>query len=491
MRDPYELLAVSRTATSEEIAASVRRLTEELRPDVDRHDPKAVALLGQYKAAYELLVDEKRRRAFDRGEIESRHLILLPTPRRRSGVRRKAPLIIASLILAATSALIVQRLTPPKEISASPGGKDTDLPLPGASENQSGAAIIRPPGADPVSAPRLVLQQSSTSAAGDAVSLGIQVSGDAVGLAVEISGLPAGTTISSGRPMTAGRWRILAADVGNATIQPPPGFSGAFGFTVELRLTDDTVIDRRSSRLEWMPSVAPAPIESAHDKPISDASIDQATATSAPAEQHASRSAAKPQLDREHIEILIGRSQKLVSEGDVGAARTLLQHAAEAGDARAALALGGTYDPIMLAILQARGVAADISLARDWYKKASELGSPEAEERLKLLSSTRPRDGEPIDRAKVPRNVKPEPPDKRAASVPAKPISRVLRPPIHQSPPSPDSNGVYVAGDRVGADPDPNIRTQLLRDDASRGMRTDSASHQLLTNPVRPAPGGQ
>lgn len=491
MRDPYELLAVSRTATSEEIASSFRKLTAELRPDVDRHDPKAVALLGQYRAAYELLVDEKKRRAFGRGEIESRHLISLPTPPRRSRARRKAPLIVTSLILAATSALIVQRLTPPKEISASPGGKDTDLPLPGANENRSGAATVRPPGADPVSAPRLVVQQSSTSAAGDTVPLGVQVSGEAAGLAVEISGLPAGTTISSGRPMAAGRWRILAAEVGNAMIQPPPGFSGAFGFTIELRLTDDTVIDRRSSRLESTPSVAPVPIESAHDKPIPDAPIDQATATSAPAEQHASRGAAKPPLDREHIEILIGRSQKLVSEGDVGAARTLLQHAAEAGDARAALALGSTYDPIMLAILQARGVAADISLARDWYRKASELGSPEAEERLKLLSSARPRGGEPVDRAKVPRNVKPETADKGPASLPAKPISRVLRPPILQSPPSPDSNGVYVAGDRVGADPDPNIRTQLLRDDASRGMRTDSAGHQLLTNPARPAPGGQ
>jgi len=491
MRDPYELLAVSRTATSEEIASSFRKLTEELRPEVDQHDPKAVALLGRYKAAYEILVDEKKRRAFDRGEIESRHLILLPTPPRRSSVRRKAPLIITSLIVAATSALIVQNLTPPKEIGANPGGKDTASPFAGANENQSGAATIPPPGADPVSAPRLVVRLNSTSAAGDAVSLGVQVSGEAVGLAVEISGLPAGTTISSGRPMAAGRWRILAAEVGNATIQPPPGFSGAFGFTVELRLTDDTVIDRRSSRLEWMPSAAPVPIGSAHDKPISDTSIGQATAASVPAEQDSRRGAAKPPLDREHTEILIGRSQKLVSEGDIGAARTLLQHAAEAGDARAALALGGTYDPIMLAILQARGVAADISLARDWYKKASELGSPEAEERLKLLSSSRPRDSEPIDRAKVPRNVKPETADKKAASVPATPLSRVLHLPIRQSPPSPDSNGVYVAGDRVGADPDPNIRAQLLRDDASRGMRTDSTGHQLLTNPVRPAPGGQ
>jgi len=95
----------------------------------------------------------------------------------------------------------------------------------------------------------------------------------------------------------------------------------------------------------------------------------------------------KRQVDHDQIELLIARSQQLVSEGDVGAARTLLQRAAEAGDARAALALGSTYDPIMLVILHARGVTADPFLARFWYRKASGFGSQEAQQRLKLLAS--------------------------------------------------------------------------------------------------------
>jgi TPR repeat protein len=43
----------------------------------------------------------------------------------------------------------------------------------------------------------------------------------------------------------------------------------------------------------------------------------------------------------------------------------------------------------MLAILQAQGVAADLSLARDWYRKASEFGSREALDRLNVLTSAK------------------------------------------------------------------------------------------------------
>jgi hypothetical protein len=79
----------------------------------------------------------------------------------------------------------------------------------------------------------------------------------------------------------------------------------------------------------------------------------------------------------------------------------------------------------MLAILQVRGVAADLSLAHDWYKKASELGSQEAQERLKLLASAKVDDGGPValGRVEVSRNVNQESAakDKKAEPISAKP----------------------------------------------------------------------
>jgi TPR repeat protein len=91
-------------------------------------------------------------------------------------------------------------------------------------------------------------------------------------------------------------------------------------------------------------------------------------------------------LDREEIAILYDRSQALVGQGDIASARLMLIRAAEAGDARAALALGATYDPDVLKKLGVLGVAADPAQAHAWYTKAVELGSPEASLRLERLA---------------------------------------------------------------------------------------------------------
>jgi DnaJ domain len=497
MRDPYESLAVSRSATADDIKKSFRRLAKELHPDANKEDAEAAARFAELNSAHEILGDEVKRIAFDRGDIDadgkpSRQVILRARSRRsRSNIA--AGLMIVLLMLAVASTLVIRRLTPEGEVNSISRSWDRVLSAVGFNEEHVGA--VQSEGAHPAAQSdlRLILQQNDSYAAGDTIPLGLQVSGEAAGLAVEISGLPTGTTVSSGRPLGAGSWRILGADVGNAMIHPPPGFGGVLEFAAVLRLSDDTVVDQGSFRLDWIPTVAPVPIASANDRVISDTPTNKAITSSAPTEKNArNRSAASPP-DREQIELWIGRSQKLMSEGDVDAARTLLRHAAEAKDARAALALGSTYDPIMLAILQVRGVAADLSLAHDWYKKASELGSQEAQERLKLLASAKVDDGGPValGRVEVSRNVNQESAakDKGAEPISAKPNNRDTRSPTREQASPPDQVGVYVTGNRVGADPDPNIRAQLLRDDA--GREGDTAGHQLLANPARPVPAVQ
>jgi hypothetical protein len=87
-------------------------------------------------------------------------------------------------------------------------------------------------------------------------------------------------------------------------------------------------------------------------------------------------------LDAEEIAMLVQRSEDLIVQGDIAAARLMLTRAAEAGDARAALALGSTYDSGVLRKLGVLGVAADGDQAREWYAKAAEFGSGEAKRRL-------------------------------------------------------------------------------------------------------------
>ena len=93
-------------------------------------------------------------------------------------------------------------------------------------------------------------------------------------------------------------------------------------------------------------------------------------------------------LDRDEIAMLYRRSEELVAQGDIAAARLMLSRAAEAGDARSALALGATYDLDVLRKLGVLGVAADAAQARAWYAKAAEYGSGEATQRLEQLAQS-------------------------------------------------------------------------------------------------------
>jgi hypothetical protein len=176
------------------------------------------------------------------------------------------------------------------------------------------------------------------------------------------------------------------------------------------------------------------------------------------------QSAAVSQIDREQIERLIGRSQLLFSRGDIAEARILLKRAAEARDARAARALGSTYDPDVLRRMGVIGVAPDVSLAREWYQKASEYGSREARQRLNVLAATV--DGGErvaVDPAEGLQNAEPETTAKGRVPQVSKPKRRVGGSSIHVETSPNDSLGVLVGGAHVGKDPDPNIRAQLLR----------------------------
>ena len=71
MRDPYEVLGVSKSAGAGEIKTAFRRLAKKHHPDANKHDPKAASRFAELNAAYEVLGDGDKRKAFDRGEIDA------------------------------------------------------------------------------------------------------------------------------------------------------------------------------------------------------------------------------------------------------------------------------------------------------------------------------------------------------------------------------------------------------------------------------------
>jgi len=91
-------------------------------------------------------------------------------------------------------------------------------------------------------------------------------------------------------------------------------------------------------------------------------------------------------IDPDELAALLKRAKSLLSIGDITSARLLLERAADAQEAEAALMLAGTYDPQVLGSQDLRSVTPDEAAARVWYQKAAQLGSADAKRRLGQLN---------------------------------------------------------------------------------------------------------
>src|SRR5580765_7268393 len=71
MGDPYDVLGVSKGASEGDVKSAYRRHAKKLHPDANKHDPKAASRFAELNAAYEIVGDADKRKAFDRGEIDA------------------------------------------------------------------------------------------------------------------------------------------------------------------------------------------------------------------------------------------------------------------------------------------------------------------------------------------------------------------------------------------------------------------------------------
>jgi hypothetical protein len=207
-----------------------------------------------------------------------------------------------------------------------------------------------PPVTTQPQSPTLVVGRTDPRRSGDTVPLEISASTlTGAGFAV-FSGFAGGTTLNVGNKLGENNWWVPSADLEHVIVQPPPRFVGSMEITVELRLADTRLSDKKTLHLEWLPV---------------------------------------PTLDPGEIAGLVKRGNDLIVSGDLAAAQLVLRRAAESGSAEAAITLAGTYDPVLIAKIGAHGFAADVELARQWYEKAKQLGSIEAAHRLQLMAIKR------------------------------------------------------------------------------------------------------
>jgi hypothetical protein len=214
--------------------------------------------------------------------------------------------------------------------------------------------------------PRLLLRDDRGDT-NDILPVGIEIDGARAGVGIVLSGLAPDSQLSAGSPLGVSGWRLDADQLEGLQIRPPRDYVGAMNVMVDLRLPGDRLADSKGLRLEWVarPQIQPSAVVAPAVAPT--ANVPQAP----PAEPQS----AALHLDPAEIAILLKRGQDALNNGDLVAARLLLQRAATAGSADGALALAQTFDPAVIGRLGAVGVAADAAKAREWYQKAARLGS--------------------------------------------------------------------------------------------------------------------
>jgi Sel1 repeat len=166
-----------------------------------------------------------------------------------------------------------------------------------------------------------------------------------------LSGLPANAALSGASRMGADSWLLSPGGLQQIEIVVPEWSASTIEARAELRRTNGAVVAQSKVWLAVPPPPAP-----------------QGNA-----------------LSESAIKEMVKNGDRLLSRGDVAAARALYEKAAAMGNAQAALALGSTYDPRRLWSLGVFGMVGNKERAQQWYRRAAELGHPEAKARISAL----------------------------------------------------------------------------------------------------------
>jgi hypothetical protein len=213
-------------------------------------------------------------------------------------------------------------------------------------------------------------------------------------------GLPANVTLSAGFRLKES-WAVSLRDLDNLMIEAPESYQGNFNLEILLIKGRDTPAESQVISVEIVAQDIQLPPSPAFAQPApgpqvltaAPRTVDPAErAPVAPVIRPAARAAAPapapaPAAMSPQEEAMMTRAASLLANNDVSSARLVYEHLANSGSARAALAMGQTYDPAYLRAIDPKGLKSDVAKARQWYKRAAELGDQDAASRLSGLAS--------------------------------------------------------------------------------------------------------
>jgi hypothetical protein len=305
--------------------------------------------------------------------------------------------VVARFALAAAAAAVIALiLVTVVPIARSPAKPGDDGPSLAARWQSFKASLFPAPQRKPVST--LVVNDSS-GGVNETLQLGISVSAPSAGASVTLRGLPPGARLTAGKRIGVGEWRVPAQEISAVAVIPPDDYTGQVTVAAELRGDDGEALVGSSVHLAW----ASASLTTAGTTAMPQQVLALAPSSTVVAPTVVAPSVAAPtvmaptgatpplpvvrNLDPREISSFLNRAQDLIAAGDLQSARLLLRRAAEAQNARAAFALAQTYDPAVLKQYGASAPPAEVATARNWYERARDWGSPDAQRQLDALEA--------------------------------------------------------------------------------------------------------
>lgn len=252
---------------------------------------------------------------------------------------------------------------------------------------------------------------------------------------VLINGLPESFGLSKGTKLGNGSWSLTPEELKSVLVLSPRAYEGAVDLEIVFVASDNSARERTGVKLlvwadeeptgeDTLPSTADATSPSPTSAPVASPSTADAPAPSptpsaaatpvavatpiavAEAKSMPTEAPEQQSVTAEDIEDQIEFCRELMQNKRIAAARMMLEPLAQAGNAKAAHALGETYDPSVLTALKVKQERPNIVKARMWYTKAKELGDPNAQASLKALAALQRRNApRPATPAPAQRNV--------------------------------------------------------------------------------------
>lgn len=199
-----------------------------------------------------------------------------------------------------------------------------------------------------------------------------------------IRGLPKTISLSAGFRFEDS-WAVSLSDVDNLAMFAPADFNGRFNMEIQLIRGQDLPPEKLTVPVEIKPRSDVIETAGVTSRSTYGGGATRATVQE-PIVPPVMAAPAPQKLTPKDEATLIERGNRLLQTGDITAARMVFERLGRRESAKGAFAAALTFDPEFFRTQKVVGMKPDARRARDWYKRAAELGHQEAGKRLSALA---------------------------------------------------------------------------------------------------------